>query len=438
MGTALAGQGNHAGAEECYQQAVLIETDNAGYWANLAMVQFKQGKLDAANATAYEARSRDFSHPHVLNVSALVEVAQGGSYGIAEDYYRDAIDLAPDVHDFRKNYAYLLQLLGRYPEAEAQYREIVQANPMDYDARVQRAMTLMTLGQWEEGLSEYDLRHVIHPSPCPPGIPLLHRGNLADAKGKRVLVCCEQGLGDSVMMLERVMALQDVLRDGGNSGAVEILARPGVEYGILRRLCDYQIYIYDRLVDCIHFDFAVPMMSLLRLTGIPECERYAYAPSNLNGAPPTSDVLVGFCWQGSRLHQNDAYRSVAPEVILPLVDMPGIVPVNLQHEEPSFGRMKNWRVDGFRELHRVISNCKIVVTVDTAIAHIAGAMGVPTMLMLPSNPDWRWGVAPSIHKARKERTVWYDSMRIFRARAPKQWGPVVEQVKAEIERLMAA
>jgi ADP-heptose:LPS heptosyltransferase len=93
--------------------------------------------------------------------------------------------------------------------------------------------------------------------------------------------------------------------------------------------------------------------------------------------------------------------------------------------------LKRVSVEGFPNLHRAISACDVVVTVDTAIAHIAGAMGVPTLVMLPSNPDWRWGTSG-------EKTVWYDSVRLFRAAAPKQWGPVVEQVKAEIERMLAA
>jgi len=197
------------------------------------------------------------------------------------------------------------------------------------------------------------------------------------------------------------------------------------------------------------FDFHVPLLDLPRLLGttletVPAAVPYLSAdPARverwrdiLAGDPP--GLRVGLVWSGNPHHGNDRNRSVLLRDFEPLADVPGVTFVSLQkgaaasQASDSTLRLKvvdhTPRLIDFGETAALLANLDLVVTVDTSVAHLSGALARPTWVLLPFAPDWRWML---------ERTdsPWYPTMRLFRQPAPGQWAAVVRSVKTELGRM---
>jgi hypothetical protein len=141
-------------------------------------------------------------------------------------------------------------------------------------------------------------------------------------------------------------------------------------------------------------------------------------------------LRIGLAWQGSRKHTNDHNRSIAVDRIMGL-QVPGVSLVSLQVEQASDAIAKlglfdaGNRFEGWEDTAAAASQLDHVVTVDSAVAHLSGAMGIPVWVLVPFSPDWRWGLA-------SDETPWYPSMKLFRQRAPGDWDGVIERVRAAL------
>ncbi len=178
--------------------------------------------------------------------------------------------------------------------------------------------------------------------------------------------------------------------------------------------------------DSAEFDYLAPLMSMPGLSLEDGKPWYGSAPymavPDLTAITIKSDKLkVGFCWQGNRQHQNDRFRSIKPELLDSLLDM-DICPISIQHKEPLLRNMNSVGISNILELAQAIDSLDLIITVDTATAHIAGALGKEVWMMVPTNPDFRW-------LAKGETTPWYPSMKIFRQTEPLKWGPVIKSVE---------
>jgi len=152
------------------------------------------------------------------------------------------------------------------------------------------------------------------------------------------------------------------------------------------------------------------------------------SPAALPPAPSSGNARVGIAWAGSARHPMDAERSIPLELLAPLASVPGIDWVSLMHGERSEQRLSQWAMEhagaecrDFLALAAVVASLDLVIAVDTAVAHLAGALGRPVWLLLARRPDWRWGGSG-------ETTSWYPSMRLFRETEPS-WGASIERVR---------
>jgi ADP-heptose:LPS heptosyltransferase len=163
-------------------------------------------------------------------------------------------------------------------------------------------------------------------------------------------------------------------------------------------------------------------------------------PELVQGVGKTIDALargklkVGLVWSGSTSHNNNRFRSTSPEMLLPLLQMEKLSWFLLHVDPQSLEAAKKLPAqlhlplkesDDFADTAAVIANLDLVISVDTSVAHLAAGLGKPTWILLPANPDWRWGLSG-------EQTLWYPSARLFRQKTLGDWQPVIEDIRDKL------
>lgn len=354
--------------------------------------------------------------------------------------FQKAIELDPDYGHAYFNLGCALVQLVRLPEAVAAYDQAIRLGGEVAPAHMGRALTCLLLGDFEQGWSEFEWRSQCpecgvrqNPQPQWRGEPL---------EGKTILLQAEQGLGDTLQLIRYA----PLVRARGSRVVFECPP------GLIHLLNGFPGI--DRMVSqgatLPPFDVYAPLMSLpgafrTTLETIPADVPYLFADPGLVARwRQELDALPGFkvgiCWQGSRFHKADAQRSVPLAQFVPLARVTGARLISLQKgdgvdqlaawdaSEPLLD-LGNRLVDPngpFTDTAAVLRCLDLVVTVDTALAHLAGAMGVPVWVALPFLPDWRWLL---------ERTdsPWYPTMRLFRQTALDQWEPVFQAMADELK-----
>ncbi|WP_448192870.1 tetratricopeptide repeat protein [Azospirillum sp. sgz301742] len=320
-----------------------------------------------------------------------------------------------------------LMKLGRTRDAVEAFRTALLRDPDDAQAGYNLAMALLARGAWEEGFRLYEWRWVLKGPP-----PWLKRGWGQFWMGERLdgrtlLVHAEQGLGDTIQFARYLVPARE------RAGARVVVGAPRPLHRLLAGApgVDAVVGEGDRLPA---FAAHVPLMSLplvLGLTGpgdVPRAIPYLTVPPAVERAP--GKPRIGLVWAGNRADPDDRYRSIALEELAPLFAMPGVEWHSLQIGED--GRALDALPAGavrplaaqpadFTDTAAVIRGLDLVVTVDTATAHLAGAMGCPVWLLLSAQPDWRWLQA-------RADTPWYPGMRIFRQERLGDWRSVVAGV----------
>lgn len=357
----------------------------------------------------------------------------------AETALRDALEVAPDTFEAKAYLARTLDALGKSDDAIALYREALAAQPDNAATHLLLAQALLAAGHYLEGWKEYEWRYKgASGQPFPDIDAPLWDGSALD--GRTLLVVGEQGYGD-VLQFVRLLPLLKA-RGGKVSMACSApLARllvdtPGIDH----------LFQDWRRVGA--FDCFCPLSSLPRVLGItldtiPADTPYISADPRLarrwnKRLGETTAKRIGLCWAGRPTHPNDRYRSLPFDVLNDALPS-GPAYISLQKGEPaseaagSRVRDLSARLHDFADTAAVIENMDLVITVDTSIAHLAGALGKPVWVMVPFVPDWRWG-------RKGETTPWYPTSRLFRQTKPKDWQAVAAaiadaQVGSEIERV---
>jgi tetratricopeptide (TPR) repeat protein len=360
--------------------------------------------------------------------------------------YRKALELDPASADAQAWLGSTLQVTGRIGPAIQALRKALGARPDDALAHLNFAIALLSVGRYREGWREYEWRWKTDGFQRERRSfrePLWDGGDLA---GKRLLIWTEQGFGDAIQFLRYV----PLLAAQGVSVALEI--QPALKH--LMRGLDGIETLVERGATLPRFDCHVPAMSLpnrcgTSFTSIPafvpylkaERARIATWRARLAALP---GFRIGLCWQGSIRHQVNHLRSLELATLAPLLDMPGVSVVNLQKgpgreqiAESGLGdRLTDWTGEmdppgeAFCDTAALIAGLDLVVTVDTAVAHLAGALGRPVWLLLGSAPDFRWLLT-------REDSPWYPGLRIFRQEKQGDWAPVVERARDALARRVA-
>jgi tetratricopeptide (TPR) repeat protein len=335
-----------------------------------------------------------------------------------------------DAHYNRGN---ALRELGRYDEALASYHCAAALAPKRADIRVNEALTLLLIGRLREGFFLYESRFRATPDPRLP----LWLG-AAPIGGKIVLIHAEQGFGDTLQFIRYAPLL--AARGARVMAAVPRALKPliGAMPGIVA-LTEGDVQP--------PFDFHCPMMNLplafdTDLATIPRAVPYLHAPperveawrARLGEVGGDGQMVVGIAWAGSGSFAGDRHRSLAFSTLRALLSVPGITFVGLQRDVP-LGDVAALSATGlvnlgpelsdFADAAAVLTLLDLVVSVDTAIVHLAGALAKPVYVMLPYAPDFRWMLE-------RIDSPWYPTARLFRQQRRGDWESVVAQVGAAL------
>jgi hypothetical protein len=262
-------------------------------------------------------------------------------------------------------------------------------------------------------------------------------------EGKTILLHAEQGLGDTIQFSRYVPM---VAERGGQvflcvqPEAVSLLKTlPGV-----RRIADNPKQLPDYQVHCYLMD--LPLAFGTRVESIPRTSPYLYADPNRREKwgrklPAGRDLKVGLAWAGRPTHVSDSLRSMKLSQFAPLSTVSGVTFVSLQKGAGSEQAIAppvgmNWidlvpEIDDLADTAALISHLDLVITVDSAVAHLAGALGKPVWILTRFAPDWRWML-------KREDSPWYPTARLFRQPAIGDWATVVERIRQALALLAAS
>jgi Tfp pilus assembly protein PilF len=397
QGAVLCKMGRFAQSLASHDRAIALEPDNAEAHTNRANTLHQMGRHADALASAEAAIAAD-----------------------------------PNCLLAHHNRSVALQALARPVEAAASYEAAIALEPEFTAARFGRSLALLQAGRLEAGWPDYELRRGAWPAQTPRYDDARLWLGTPPLDGKRLLVHCEQGLGDTIQFYRYLALLEG--RGGSPVFAVQNALKP-----LLRRLSP-TIEVIGEDEPPPAFDFHCPLMSLplafaTTLETIPspgpylscEPERRAAFEARL---PAGARPRIGLAWSGSADHARDHDRSIAFERLAPMLSQDAdwfAVQNDVRAADAAafdaFGEVRflGEALADFEDTAALVDLMDLVVTVDTSVAHLAAAMGKPVWILLPFDPDWRWLLDRS-------DSPWYPTARLFRQPGVGDWASVIEAV----------
>ena len=451
LGNARHALGQSAEALDLLGKALALKPDFAEAHSDLGGMLRDLGRPEesAASCRAAIALRPDFAGAH-SNLGNVLEDAGRTEEAIA--CYRRAVALNPSFATARANLGNALMSVGEVREAGEQLREALRLDPALARARFALANLALLQGDYAAGLPLYEARFDMQAlSPMYAGL----RGRIAalrgtpqwrgeEAAGKTLLVWTEQGLGDSLMLL-RYLSL---LKQRGFARVIVYCDRELVR--IVQGIVQVdEVLSRETPPPLERVDLHCPVMSLplafgTRLETVPRQVPYVFAPDALQRAwaqrlPAGPAARIGLVWSGGWRYPRNAQRSVRFAQFAPLLEIDGIRYVSLQQGEAaaqlaaSGAAVADWMGEcgDLIDTAALMSQLDLVITVDTAMAHLAGALGKPVWMLNRFESEWRWLLA-------REDAPWYPTMRIFRQPAPGRWDVVVARVAEELRGFVAA
>jgi Flp pilus assembly protein TadD len=428
-------------AVSMYQLAALAAPARSDIHASLAAALARQGRLDEASAacrTAIELCSQNAGA--YLNLGIIH--SKRDHFEAAVEAYRNVVRIDPNSPAGFTNLGSALSNLGIGDAATKATGRAVELRPADPTLRYNHAMLLLLAGDLEAGFREFESR-LSHPEqrfrPRAFDVP---RWRGEDRNGKTLLIHAEQGLGDTLHFARFVSAA------AASGGPVVLQVQPPLTE-LLRDSLD--VTVISRDAPEPPFALHVPLMSLPYELGT-TIETIPAGPPYLEASPAKladwrqrlakyAGLKVGVVWAGNPGHLYDRKRSLAAAAIFPQLRVPGVQLFSLQKQVSEIDaaileRLKEEVVDlaplltNFAETAAAASAMDLVISVDTSVAHLAGALGKPTWILLPHVLDWRWFY-------QREDTPWYPTARLFRQGGPNDWPSVLDRLPGELQRLAA-
>jgi predicted O-linked N-acetylglucosamine transferase (SPINDLY family)/ADP-heptose:LPS heptosyltransferase len=476
--------GDNDRACENLRHAIRLSPDNAGFHYNLGVALHVLGKLDDATASYREAVQRQPAHPDAHHNLAMVLRQQGeldaavvefraaikvrpdhaeahhnlgltlialGNLGDGVDHLRAMLQARPDDIQGHHNLGLALVGLGRIDEALSQFERVLTLRPDEPETRFCRSLILLLKGDFARGWTEYEWRWQSHNASRRRHPQPLWDGSLLS--GKTILLYAEQGLGDT---LQFIRYARQVKQRGGTvivecqAALVPLLSHcPGI---------DRAVAVGAALP---HIDVQAPLLSLPQLfqtdlSNVPNDVPYVHVDprltehwrekllavsvgQNANPGWPASPFKIGIAWQGDASFLWDRWRSIPLTSFGLLASIPGIRLVSLQvgkgREQLAevkdgfavvdLGQQLDQQAGAFMDTAAVMKNLDLVIASDSAVAHLAGALGVPVWVPLSYSADWRWLLD-------REDSPWYPSMRLFRQARLGDWGEVFQRIAAAL------
>lgn len=366
----------------------------------------------------------------------------------AIDSYRQCLKLEPENTAAMLNLGISHNAIGDVEASEQCYRSIITLNPQHHEAHWNLALVVLSQGRWQEGFELFEARwHIAqlkhqkrfdHLAPRLTPSDVKAQKNRPADQSNRLLIWAEQGLGDTIQFCRFAPYFHQ-------AGFRTVLLVPAS----LRELCEslsQEIEVISTASPLDgNFDFQAPLLSLPYLTGddfslITPNKAYLSASTRKRSQwetriTPSKRPKVGLCFSGSPTHLNDHNRSLPAAILLSALPE-GIDYYCLQKDIAEDDRVRLHEsgmvqifakeFESFSDTAALCSQMQLVVSVDTSICHLAGALGVKTILLLPYLVDWRWG-------READNTAWYGDMTLIRQHEKRSWASCIEPLRTMLE-----
>lgn len=405
LGDALQKQGAFDEANIYYQKALFLNPESAEVYCNLGNIYKHKGQIDEA----------------IIHYEKAIQI----NPGLPESYY----NLGEIASDKRQ--------IG---DAVTYYQKAIQLNPDYAEAHFALAREFLVSGKFKEGWKEYEWRWKLEGVSQPDFLQPLWDGS--DINGLTVFLHAEQGFGDTIQFIRYAPLI-------AQRGAKVIVACQPSLTSLLKNVHGIsQIIAYGE--ELPHFDFRCPLLSLpmifdTSLESIPSSVAYISAdPMSLlkwqaKVQYDDSRFKVGLVWSGSPANIQGRYRSCSLDTFAPITEIENVSFYSLQkgpasvltESLPNGIRLIDYTdsIEDFSDTAALIANLDLIISIDTAVAHLAGAMGKPVWTLIPWKPDWRWMLD-------REYSPWYPTMRLFRQPSPGDWTSVIKKVSQELQNLV--
>jgi tetratricopeptide (TPR) repeat protein len=434
LGLALVHQQKMDSAITAWRRAVELKPDYAEGHANLGAALAQQKRLSEAASSLRQALhlNPSFAPAHNNLANVLNELEE---FDAALGHWTKAVELQPKYFDAMVNLSKALHDRAKLDESLDLLERAIAVKPDDPDARFLRGLALLLKGDLARGFEDYRFRSEcrdlnLHGRTFPQ--PAWDGGNVA---GKTILLHAEQGLGDTIQFIRYAPLLAE-------RGARVIVESPPDLAKLLESVRGVT-QVVPRSHPLPAFDIHAPILDLPRLFRTtletipsqvpyitPDPAHLAHWRDVLADDPPGK--RVGLVWSGNPKHTNDRRRSIPFRQFDSFADLPNITFFSLQ-KGPAAGQASDStlrlrlvdhtaRLTDFSQTAALISHLDLVITVDTSVAHLAGALGKPIWVLLPHVPDWRWMID-------RTESPWYPSMKLFRQPSIGAWQPVIAQIK---------
>ena len=436
MGALYQIMGHYDDAMNNYQRVLDLKADHLEAILNLGNVLRIKGEVDKAISMFNKAITINPDYASTYN-NLGVAFKDKGDLNNAILHYKKALELDDGLAEVHNNLGMAFQDKGQFDDAEKSFRKALQLNGNLAEAHFNLSSALLLSGRLKEGWEEYEWRLKFSEFGYPSNQTLWDG---EDIKEKTLLLCAEQGFEDTIQFIRYAPLIAD--------RKIQVLVACQKELESLL----WQIKGVNRVIpfgqSLPPFDFQCHLLSLPRifdttLSNIPSNVPYiSVRPSALRQwkdkiEDKESKLRIGIAWAGDPSHRKNHLRSLVLSDFLPLLQRKDIGFYKLQkdtYEEQKLtlnGELPiidySYLITDFSDTAAFIENLDLIISVDTSVAHLAGALGKTVWTLLPYVPDWRWMLD-------REDSPWYPTMRLFRQPSPGDWGSVIKRVAEEIKK----
>jgi tetratricopeptide (TPR) repeat protein len=433
IATALRVMGQPVLAHAALMAALAVDPHHAPSLYDKALEHQRKGELGAAQGTYAKLGSLGALHAKSFLNYAVVLYRQGNLVA-AERWFQAAAHMEPTSPLPFINLAMIYRVWGFLPQAVACLEHAVGLAPDNAEAHWNLANALLASGDFARGFAEYEWR--FRRAGRGERAISLPRWKGEPLAGKTILLTLEQGVGDAIHFIRFAADLK------ARGATVVAECHPGLE-----RLIATAPGVAHALSagSPVMADYYLPLMSLPHVMGltptVPPAEiPYVRVPEGAPAFTLEGKLKVGVVWRGNPQHENDLWRSVPLTLLTPLLDVPGAAFFSLQVGKAASEReAAPWReritdlgprLTDFAATASAVAALDLVITVDTAVAHLAGALGKPAWLLIAQGNDWRW-----LHE--RSDSPWYPSMRLFRQDKHRDWQPAIKALTVALRDMAA-
>jgi tetratricopeptide (TPR) repeat protein len=441
MGVILNRTGDIPGALKRFETVIQLQPDFAEAHNNIGNILLSKNQLDSAVKYFQNAVSirKDYAEAHYNLGVALNGLTE---FEAARSAFTKAINERPGFVEAYNNLGVALQNLGEIREAEAVLNKALSLKPDFAEAVWNRSLVRLLSGDLLNGFKEYEVRfRKPDQTSIYPHSFEVPRWDGMSFKGRRLLVHYEQGFGDTLQFVRYLPMVK-------SRGGTVIFEVQSELYSLLNNLegIDSLIEGQKKCSPGVPFDCVIPLLSLpgifgTRMDTIPQKVPYVF-PDSVKAEywrkriSVGKDFKVGIVWAGNLNNPKGRHRSCSLKHFIPIGGMPSVTLYGLQkgdaveeieklHDSIQVANLADSLTD-FSDTCAIIANLDLIISVDTAVAHLAGAMGKPTFVLLSTPCDWRWLLD-------REDSPWYPTMTLFRQPRKGEWESVFKQVRLAVQ-----